>query len=205
MMKRMQHLLNEPMAKIAANLMKYICYIVILFLLFSLVLSFMGRQTFILRMGTETYDSAMYAVQNDDRTGLKVGSKDVIRVNANKKIDVMTQVGLSAMFAVDVIPLIISFWFLGKVFSNISQGRIFIRQNANYLLYYGLIRIVLAVIVPYIKLLLSFLANLFSSSQISLSTGQHVLNELVPNIAFIVAAYIIHYGIQLQDEVDHTL
>lgn len=205
MMKRMQHLLNEPMAKIAANLMKYICYIVILFLLFSLVLSFMGRQTFILRMGTETYDSAMYAVQNDDRTGLKVGSKDVIRVNANKKIDVMTQVGLSAMFAVDVIPLIISFWFLGKVFRNISQGRIFIRQNANYLLYYGLIRIVLAVIVPYIKLLLSFLANLFSSSQISLSTGQHVLNELVPNIAFIVAAYIIHYGIQLQDEVDHTL
>ena len=27
----------------------------------------------------------------------------------------------------------------------------------------------------------------------------------LPGIAFIVAAYIIHYGVHLQDEVDHTL
>lgn len=32
-----------------------------------------------------------------------------------------------------------------------------------------------------------------------------MLNSIVPSIAFIVAAYIIHYGISLQDEVDHTL
>lgn len=33
----------------------------------------------------------------------------------------------------------------------------------------------------------------------------NMLNRLFPGIAFLVAAYIIHYGIRLQDEVDHTL
>ena len=32
-----------------------------------------------------------------------------------------------------------------------------------------------------------------------------MFNMLIPSIAFIVAAYIIHYGVHLQDEVDHTL
>ena len=44
-----------------------------------------------------------------------------------------------------------------------------------------------------------------SASQIMISTGSDMLNRLFPGIAFLVAAYIIHYGIRLQDEVDHTL
>ena len=32
-----------------------------------------------------------------------------------------------------------------------------------------------------------------------------LLEALIPGIACVVAAYIIHYGIYLQDEVDHTL
>ena len=32
-----------------------------------------------------------------------------------------------------------------------------------------------------------------------------MLSALIPGIAFLVAAYIIHYGVHLQDEVDHTL
>ena len=39
----------------------------------------------------------------------------------------------------------------------------------------------------------------------SIATGQGVLNTVISGIAFIVAAYIIHYGVHLQDEVDHTL
>ena len=101
--------------------------------------------------------------------------------------------------------MIIAFWFLSRVFSNIRKGQIFTEQNASYLLYYGLLQFLTAVFVPYIKLLLCELTNLVSDGRMSISTGQAMFNMLIPSIAFIVAAYIIHYGVHLQDEVDHTL
>ena len=109
------------------------------------------------------------------------------------------------MYAINVIPVIIGFWFLSQVFRNVSKGRIFTEQNAHYLLYYGLIQIAVAVLVPFIKLFVAYLANLLAVSQIHIATGQDLPNQLFPNIAFIVAAYIIHYGVHLQDEADHTL
>lgn len=110
-----------------------------------------------------------------------------------------------AMYLTNIVPLIICFWFLSRVFNNVSKGRIFTDQNASYLLYYGLIQVAVAVLVPFIKIFISYLANQFTNSELSIATGQNLLNNLIPNIAFIVAAYIIHYGVHLQDEVDHTL
>ena len=209
-MKKVRNLLNERTAKSAAGFMKYICYLIIVFFVFSLVLSIIGRQTFILHTSTGTYDNAIYSEKNHDLTshGLTVYMKDTVHVTAGvngEEIDLITQIGLSAMYAVNVVPLIFCFWFLGRVFSNVNNGRIFTNQNANYLLYYGLIQITVAVFVPFIKLFISYLANLFTSSQISIATGQNLISDLITNIAFIVAAYIIHYGVHLQDEADHTL
>ena len=208
-MKKIQKLINEPFAKSAAHFMKYICYIMMLFFVAGLVLSFIGRQTFILHSSTGTYDSAIYSEENHNWTsrGPTVSMNDEVRVIAynGEKIDLITQIGLSAMYAVNVIPLIICFWFLSRVFNNVSKGRIFTDQNASYLLYYGLIQMAVAALVPFIKLFISYLANQFADSKLSVATGQNLLNNLIPNIAFIVAAYIIHYGVHLQDEVDHTL
>jgi len=208
-MKKIQKLINEPFAKSAAHFMKYICYIMMLFFVAGLVLSFIGRQTFILHSSTGTYDSAIYSEENHNWTsrGPTVSMNDEVRVIVydGEKIDLITQIGLSTMYAVNVIPLIICFWFLSRVFNNVSKGRIFTDQNASYLLYYGLMQMAVAALVPFIKLFISYLANQFSSSEISIATGQNLLNNLIPNIAFIVAAYIIHYGVHLQDEADHTL
>jgi len=208
-MKKIQKLINEPFARSAAHFMKYICYIMMLFFVAGLVLSFIGRQTFILHSSTGTYDSAIYSEENHNWTsrGPTVSMNDEVRVIAynGEKIDLITQIGLSAMYAVNVIPLIICFWFLSRVFNNVSKGRIFTDQNASYLLYYGLMQMAVAALVPFIKLFISYLANQFSSSEISIATGQNLLSNLIPNIAFIVAAYIIHYGVHLQDEADHTL
>ena len=109
------------------------------------------------------------------------------------------------MYAVNAIPIIFAFWCFSRVFSNVRKGQIFTEQNASYLLYYGLLQCFVAVLVPFIKLLISWLTNLVSDGRLSISTGQTVINTLIPSIAFIVAAYIIHYGVHLQDEVDHTL
>lgn len=208
-MKLIQKFVNEQTAKAASLFMRFVCYLVIVFSLVCLVLSFMGRQTFTLRTREDTYEHAIYAEENHEphSRGLTVSMGDYIRVKSNtdNEIDFTTHIGLSLMFAAHVVPMIFATWFLSRVFTNVYKGRIFTEQNAKHLLYYGLLQFFTAIFVPFLKLLICYLTNLVSRSQIIMSTGQNMFNLMVPSIAFLVAAYIIHHGIHLQDEVDHTL
>ena len=208
-MKFIQKLANERFARPAAQLMKFACYFAICFYVLFTVLSFMGRQTFFLHTKTGTFEHAIYAEENHGRhsRSMTVHTGDDIHVwtNDDDQIDLIIQIGLSCMYAAQTIPAIFAFWFLSRVFSNIGKGQIFIDQNSCFLLYYGLLQCLTAVFVPFIKLFICWITNLASDCRISISTGQGMFNMLIPSIAFIVAAYIIHYGVHLQDEVDHTL
>lgn len=210
-MKLIQKLLNEKYAKSASHFMRFVCYFVIAFYIFCLVLGFMGRISFTLHTnsGTGSYERAIYAEENHapHSRSLTVHMGDSINVwtNDNDQIDLTIQIGLSLMYAVNIVPLIFAFWLLSRVFDNVSKGQIFVAQNANYLLCYGLIQFSVGLFVPFVKLFICYLTNLLSNGHMAISTGSNMLNILIPSIAFIVAAYIIHYGIHLQDEVDHTL
>ena len=208
-MKFIQQLANERFARPAAQLMKFACYFVICFYVLCTVLSFMGRQSFFLHTKTGTYERAIYAEENHaaHSRSMTVFTGDDIHIwtNDNDQIDLTIQIGLSLMYAVHIVPMIFAYWFLSRVFSNINKGRIFTEKNSSYLLYYGMLQFSVAVFVPFIKLLICWLTNLISNGRMSISTGQAMFNMLIPSIAFIVAAYIIHYGVHLQDEVDHTL
>ena len=208
-MKFIQKLTNERFAKRAARLMEIFCYFSIFFFIFCTVLSFMGRQTFTLHTKTGSSDRAIYAEESHapHSRNMTVHMSDSIYVWANdeNQIDLPIHIGLSLMYAVTTVPLIVAFWFLARVFSNIGKGQIFVEQNASCLLYYGLLQIFAAVCVPFIKLLIAQLTNIVSTDRVSIGTGSDMFNRLIPSIAFIVAAYIIHYGVHLQDEVDHTL
>lgn len=208
-MKFIQKLANERFARPAAQLMKFACYFAICFYVLCTVLSFMGRQSFFLHTKTGTYERAIYAEENHaaHSRSMTVSMGDDIHVwtNDNDQIDLTIQIGLSLMYAVHIVPMIFAYWFLSRVFSNINKGEIFTEQNSSYLLYYGILQFSVAVFVPFIKLLICWLTNLISNGRMSISTGQAMFNMLIPSIAFIVAAYIIHYGVHLQDEVDHTL
>ena len=208
-MKLFQTLANERFARPAAGLIKFACYFVICFYVLCTVLSFMGRQTFFLHTKTGNFERAIYAEENHNAhsRSMTVSMGDDIHVwtNSSDQIDWTIQLGLSLMYAVNTIPMVLAFWFLSRVFSNIYRGEIFIEKNASCLLYYGLLQLFVAVVVPFIKLFLCWLTNLVSDGRMSVSTGQRMFNMLIPSIAFIVAAYIIHYGVHLQDEVDHTL
>lgn len=208
-MKLFQALANERFARPAAGLIKFACYFAICFYALCTVLSFMGRQTFFLHTKTGNFERAIYAEENHNAhsRSMTVFMGDDIHVwtNSSDQIDLTIQLGLSLMYAVNTIPMVLAFWFLSRVFSNIYRGEIFIEKNASCLLYYGLLQLFVAVVVPFIKLFLCWLTNLVSDGRMSVSTGQRMFNMLIPSIAFIVAAYIIHYGVHLQDEVDHTL
>ncbi len=208
-MRLLQKLANERFAKSAAQIMKFVCYFLICFFVFCTALSFMGRQTFFLHSEAGTFERAIYAEENHEphSRSMTVHMDDDIHVwtNDDDQIDLTIQIGLSLMFAVTSVPMIFAFWFLSRVFANIRKGQIFTEQNAAYLLYYGLLQFFVAVLAPFIKLLICWLTNLVSDGRMFISTGQSMFNLLIPSIAFIVAAYIIHYGVHLQDEVDHTL
>ena len=208
-MKFIQQLANERFARHAAQLMKFACYFAICFYVLCTVLSFMGRQSFFLHTKTGTFERAIYAEENHNAhsRSMTVFMGDDVHVwtNDNDQIDLTIQIGLSLMYAVHIVPMIFAYWFLSRVFSNINKGQIFTEKNSSYLLYYGMLQFSVAVFVPFIKLLICWLTNLISNGRMSISTGQAMFNMLIPSIAFIVAAYIIHYGVHLQDEVDHTL
>lgn len=201
--------ISEPVAKVAARFLKGVCWFLMGFFALCLVLSILGRQTFVLHTSTGTYDRAIYAEEDHDPVsrGLTVSSSDNVYVHANDQdgVDLVTQVGLSLMYAVHVLPLIAAYWLLSRVLSNIQAGRIFVDQNAGYLLWYGLIQCGVALLVPLLKMLICQVCNLFSQSQISIGISLNLMGALFPGVAFLVAAYILHYGVSLQDEVDHTL
>lgn len=208
-MKLIERFANGRFAQPAALVMKVVCYFIIGFYILCTILSLMGRQTFFLHTKTGAFEQAIYAEESHDAhpSGVTVRTGDDIHVwtNENDQIDLTIQIGLSLLYAVQTVPMIFAYWFLSRVFSNTHKGRIFTRQNASYLLYFGLIQFSAAVFVPLLKLGICWLVNLVSDSRMSLSTGQDMLNMLIPGAAFMAAAYIIHEGVRLLNEADHTV
>ena len=208
-MKLLQKLTDERFARPAAKFLKAACYLVICVYAAAALLSLMGRQTFTLHAQTGSYPNAICAEEDHAPAsrGMTMHLGDEIHVwtNASDQIDPAVRLGLSAMAVLTLVPLMLAFWFLSRVFLNIQNGRIFTERNACCLLYYGLLQLFAAVPVPFLKLLICRLASLAAGGRMDIAAGQDMLGRLFPSIAFLVAAYIIHYGVYLQDEVDHTL
>lgn len=202
-------LLNERFVRKAASFLQAACWLAICFFALVTVLACLGRQTFTLRTSMDVYEEAIYAEEDHAWTsrGFTVDSGSDIRVTANSDdgVDLATHIGLTLMLAAQALPALAGCWLLSRVFANIAQGRIFVEQNARGLLGYGLLQVYAVFLLPFVKLLICNLANLVSDSQIAAWSVQIGPDKLFPSIAFLVAAYIIHYGITLQDEVDHTL
>lgn len=208
-MKMLKPLLNERFVRKAASFLQAACWLAICFFALVTVLACLGRQQFTLVTSTDVYEGAIYAERDQGwlSHSFTVTASDSIRVTANSDdgVDLATHIGLSLMFAAQALTGMAGYWLLSRVFANIAQGRIFVEQNARGLLGYGLLQIYAVFLLPFVKLLICNLANLVSDSQIAAWSVQIGPDKLFPSIAFLVAAYIIHYGITLQDEVDHTL
>lgn len=202
-------LLNERFVRKAASFLQAACWLAICFFALVTVLACLGRQQFTLVTSTDVYEGAIYAERDQGwlSHSFTVTASDSIRVTADSDdgVDLATHIGLTLMFAAQALTGMAGYWLLSRVFANIAQGRIFVEQNARGLLGYGLLQIYTVFLLPFVKLLICNLANLVSDSQIAAWSVQIGPDKLFPSIAFLVAAYIIHYGITLQDEVDHTL
>ena len=208
-MRILNRFIDKRFAISAARVSKFACYLLMLFMVFGLLLSLTGRQRFRLQTSESSFETAVCALEEPSAglSGPVVSMADsvVIRSNAENGMDLISQVALFLLYACEVLPLLAAVWFLSRVFANVSRGEIFTEQNAICLLRYGLLQFFAAIFSPLLKLGICSLANLFSDSQMFISTGSRLPAGLLNSIPFFVAAYIIHYGIHLQDEVDHTL
>lgn len=209
LMRWIQKILSERVARNASAILQIISYLAVLLGVICLVLAFLGRQTYDLHTPEASRSDTFYADTSpeDGSSYMTVSSNDRITVSSapDGRVDLGTHIGLTAMYTVGLLPWIAAFLLLAQVFGNVSKGEIFTEKNARFLLYYGLLQLGNAIVVPPLKLLIARVANMLTQSQIAVSTGQNFFDLLIPSLAFIVAAYIIHYGIALQDEVDHTL
>ena len=94
------------------------------------------------------------------------------------QIEPVVRIGLSVLYAVNTIPMVLAFWLLSRVFSNVQNGRIFIEQNASFLLYYGLIQFFAAVFVPFIKLAVCGVVSRISTEPDGLDLSRFQIREV---------------------------
>ena len=218
-MKILQKLMGSRCGKGAASLMEAVCYLVIAFFILTLILSAVGRTEFLLETSDGNVRGPVILADKDhDKAStryLYLTMRETVRIatDSEDNIDTITKIALTLIHAVNVVPMIFGFLFLGGVFRNVRKGNIFVEKNARWLLYYGLLQLGAIFLFPLLKPCICYLANLVTESSINISTMRDMVYNIFQNITAvffpsatcIAAAYIIHYGIGLQDEVDHTL
>lgn len=207
-MKKPNAMVSERFCRSAAGLLASLCYLMIALCALVIVLSALGRQTFTLHTPTGTYEDAILAEAEHGRAGMRwftVGTAGEIHLRAEDEIDAAARVGITALAAIGILPMVFAFWHLARALSNIRAGRVFTEENARRIFYYGLLQLAAAIVAPALQLLTCRLVSAVSINELSFSTGQNALGGIVQGIAFLVAAYVIRYGVALKDEVDCTL
>ena len=209
----MKRIFSERTAKGTARVLSFWCALVIVFYGMALVMSAMGRMTFTLhgpdgQMKHAIWADMPYEAGTDFGSGsMRFTLTDEIHAWADDGglLSTAQKIGLVLIMAAHIVPLMAAYAALAGVFGRVGNGEIFTDWNARGLMVYGVIRLVTAAIVPFVKLGICGVVTAMGAGELTISTGQNMLGELFPSIGFIVAAYIIHYGVHLQDEVDHTL
>ena len=191
-------LLGEKNTKTAADAMRTLCWLFMVFFALYLLLAVLGRQTFALKTTTGSYAEVILAQETLWQTSrsFTITPPDAVYVqtNAQNEIEPAVRIGLSLIGAVDAVPMIAAYWMLSRVFSNAGKGIPFSEKDRRYLLGYGLIQLFAVFLVPAAKLLICNVVNRFCEGSVSVFLGFGWWNRLVIAALFIAAAYLLCHG-----------
>ncbi len=214
-MKDLTNLINKKTAGKLAGVMQVLCVVYILLLTASIGLVCVGKLEYALSTSNgDYYPRAIYSEEVHSKEGIVNGfaiflTDENIYITTSSpdgKISLTTYICLIVMYSLNILAIIYTMTLIFNVLENIKKGEIFIKKNANYLMYYVIIRLALVILYPVVKLLFVGVVNNFLVyDNISLSTGQGMLSSFMPGIGFLLAVYIINDGVNLQDEVDSIL
>ncbi len=199
-MKHFEKILDHKTGQQVAHVMEIICYVAGGLFVAMLALACMGRAEYDLRTVEGHYPRAIYAEEShefDTRVFTISNTNDQIYVHASKdedKIQLATQGVIVTLFAMNLVPVIVVAFLLGRLFGNIARGDIFSLENVHCLATASGIKAMVALVIPFLKLGLVGVADNFLEDNISLGTGSNLLEDLAMAGIFFVAAYVIYAG-----------
>ena len=199
---------NPQNARRLAQVLEAACYLAACFFLLICVLFLCGRTEVQLTNRDGSFPDALVAdggPGGGTRWMFTSIPDQTTNLAAFDGIDAPAWIGIAAMGVLRVAPLGVCAVILALLFRNVAAGRVFVPQNASLLLRGGLLLAATYLLVPLINAYaIPPLVNHFSSCRLAVGTTVS-LSGLFDAFVMVVGAYVMRYGIYLQEEADHTL
>lgn len=200
-------LLTDRNARRLTTSLRVICMLTFIFLCAFALLIVLGRVEVNLVLPTGTFERAPLLGRDSEASRFlyaAIGGHH-IRVNAIHPVDWATRLGIALIGLLHVTPPTYCFFTLTRFFANMGARRVFTSANANLLLRCGCMLTPTALVFPLLSAYaIPPLVNLLSANQISVGVTFD-FSRLFFGIVLLVAAYVFHYGLYLQEEADATL
>lgn len=204
----MRFMVSAKNAHRIAVILQSICWLMAFFAMAVVVLVLLGRVEITLSTPTGRYEGALLLENDHNVTSrflfTKISDQRVF-LQTDGTVGFITWLTISLVGIVRVFPLGFCFFLLTGFFKNISEGKVFEKNNANILMNSGFVLIVASLVTPILNVFVfPALNNHLTANRLSLSVSGN-FTELFFGAVLLVMAYVFHYGIYLQDEADHTL
>jgi hypothetical protein len=199
--------LTDRNARRLITCLRVLCMLTFIFLCVFALLIVLGRVEVNLVLPTGTFERAPLLGRDSEASRFlyaTIGGHH-IRVEALHPVDWATRLGIALIGLLHMAPIAYCFYTLTRFFTNIGARQVFTSVNANLLMRCGCVLVPTALVFPLLSAyVIPPLVNLLSANQLSVGITFD-FSRLFFGIVLIVAAYIFHYGLYLQEEADATL
>lgn len=204
---RLAALLTDRNARRLTTSLRVICMLTFGFLCAFALLIVLGRVEVNLVLPSGTFERAPLLARDSEASRFLYAALGGhhIRVEAWHPVDWATRLGITLIGLLHVAPLAYCFYTLTRFFTNIGVRQVFTSANGNLLLRCGSVLALTALVFPLLSAYaIPPLINLLSANRLSIGITFD-FSRLFFGIVLLVAAYIFHYGLYLQEEADATL
>lgn len=192
-----------------ASFLKFVSYFACFFFGVSIILILLGRVQMTIVTPTEVYERALLLEQDYGAQSrflfVDIAGYD-LTLTLQGGVDFVTWLSVALLTLVKMFPMAFCFFFLIRFFGNIEEGRVFVKENGNFLWYNGIALLIATVLGPIMKyFIVPLLMQSFSENILRFSITDNFLTIWFYSAFFLVGSYVFHYGLYLQEEADHTL
>ncbi len=198
-------LLSERAGKILAVLLQILCAVLFLVTLYHCIRVWFGYAE--INLTTQELMHERVSLRGEIQQQVSyILLPDEIHLTAMNGIAAITWIGISLMGMLRFLPYAFCYFMFILFFRNIAKKKIFITQNEDILLYCGVVLLLASMLVPVINgYAIPALINALTDNVIGV--GVNLLSDPRPTqgIVLLVAAYVLRYGINMQNEADKKL
>lgn len=202
---------NDKFARKLCLILQIILVLLLIFFTVSIIMTLLGRIAVHLHITSseQTFDNpVLLNYKSVHNSGFYLTPNTELHFTLQApKLSLLSQIIVRLYVVFTFIPNIFAFLFLYPLLTNVSEKKVFSTQNANYLSKAGFSLLIGPIIASVCKLFVfPFLIRQFTSEVLTISSQIQLLySDMILGVILLIIAYIFHYGIYLQGEVDSTL